>query len=107
MKLNTVKLGLLALGIFGFSLTTSAQEKKAPDFDKMFKRFDTDKNETISLEEFKAYKRKNEVAADALEKRFARMDADQNGAITLDELKANFNKPKAKKPKKKPKKKQE
>lgn len=102
MKLNTVKLGLLALGIFGFSLTTSAQEKKAPDFDKMFKRFDTDKNETVSLDEFKAYKRKNEVPADVLEKRFARMDADHNDAVTLDEFKAHFNKPKAK-----PKKKQE
>lgn len=101
MKLNTVKLGLLALGFFGFSLSMSAQEKKAPDFEKMLKRFDTDKNETISLEEFKAYKRKNEVPDEALEKRFARMDADQNGAVTLDELKANFNKPKGKGNKKK------
>ena len=42
MKLNTVKLGVLALGLFGFSLAMSAQEKKGPNFEKMMKRFDSD-----------------------------------------------------------------
>lgn len=96
MKLNTVKLGLLALSVFAMSLTTTAQEKKTPDFEKMLKRFDTDKNGTVSFEEFKLAKRKNEVPLERLEKRFTRMDSDKNGAVTLEELKAEFEKPKLK-----------
>ena len=108
MKLNTAKLGLLTLGLFAFSLTMSAQEKKEQNFEKMLKRFDTDTNGSISLDEWKSAKRKNEVPAEKLEKNYARMDADSNGEVTLEELKANFGKPKGKgKGKGKGKKKQE
>lgn len=97
MKLNTVKLVLLALGVFSFSSTLIAQERKKPDLEKMMKRFDTDKNGSISLKEFISVKRKNEVPADRLGKRFNQMDKDENGAVTLKELKAFFEKSKGKK----------
>ena len=96
MKLNTVKLGMLALGIFGFSLAMSAQERKAPNFEKMLKRFDADENGSVSLEEFTSAKRKNEVPVERLEKQYARLDADKDGALTLVELKENWRKGKGK-----------
>ncbi|XMO87200.1 hypothetical protein AAFN75_02715 [Algibacter sp. AS12] len=96
MKLNTVKLGVLALGLFGFSLTMSAQEKKEPNFEKMLKRFDADANGSISLEEFTSAKRKNEIPAEKLEKQYAKLDADKDGAVTLVELKENWGKSKGK-----------
>ena len=92
MKLNTVKLGLLTLSLFAFSLSTSAQEKKEPNFEKMLKRFDADSNGSISLDEFKSAKRKKEVPAERLEKKYARLDADENGKLTLAELKENWGK---------------
>lgn len=96
MKLNTAKLGLLALSLFSFSLAMSAQEKKAPNFDKMFKRYDADTDGSISLEEYKSTKRKKEVPVERLEKSFAKLDGNSDGAVTLEELKANFGKGKGK-----------
>lgn len=96
MKITTLKLGTLALALFVFS-SLQAQEKKEPDFDKMFKRLDADANGTVSLEEFKSAKRKNEVPVERLEKNYARLDADGNGELTLDELKAGWKKGKGKK----------
>lgn len=96
MKSKTFKLGVLALGIFACSFTMSAQEKKGPNFEKMFKRFDADKNGTISLEEFTSAKRKNEVPVERLEKQYAKLDANEDGALTLDELKENWKKSKGK-----------
>ena len=96
MKITTLKLGTLALALFVFS-SLQAQEKKEPDFDKMFKRLDADANGTVSLEEFKSAKRKNEVPVERLEKNYARLDADGNGKLTLDELKAGWKKGKGKK----------
>ena len=96
MKLNTVKFGVLTLLLFAFSLSISAQEKKEPNFDRMLKRYDTDANGSISLEEFKSAKRKNEVPAERLEKNYVKLDGDSNGAVTLEELKTNWVKGKAK-----------
>ncbi len=101
MKLNTVKFGVLALLLFAFSLTTIAQEKKGPNFEKMHKRFDADANGSISLEEYKSAKRKKEVPVERLEKNYAKLDADGNGALTLAELKENWGKSKGKGKKKK------
>ncbi|MBC3757391.1 EF-hand domain-containing protein [Hyunsoonleella sp. SJ7] len=97
MKFNTLKLSVLTLGFLSISFTTSAQEKQGPNFEKMFKRFDADKNGSISLEEFKSAKRKKEVPVDRLEKNYAKLDADGNGALTLEELKENWGKGKGKK----------
>ena len=101
MKLHTVKLGLVALGLCAFTFTASAQEKKKPNPEQMFKRSDLDKDGSITLEEFKDTKRKKEVAEDVLEKRFNRMDADEDGAVTLEEFKAHLEKAKARAKKKK------
>jgi Ca2+-binding EF-hand superfamily protein len=95
MKLTTLKLGVVALGLFAYSQTTTAQDKK-PDPEKMFKSFDANEDGSISLEEFKNKKRKNEVPAERLEKNFARMDEDSNGSVTLEEFKTAGEKMKSK-----------
>lgn len=100
MKSKTFKLSAIALGLFACSYTMSAQDKKEPNFDKMFNRFDADKSGSISLEEFTSTKRKNEVPVEKLEKKYAKLDADKDGALTLVELKENWNKSKGKKKKK-------
>lgn len=96
MKSNTLKFGVLTLLLIAFSFSISAQEKKEPNFERMFKRFDADASNSVSLEEFKSVKRKNEVPVERLEKNFARLDADGNGALTLAELKENWGKGKKK-----------
>ena len=93
MKFTTLKLGVLALGLFTFT-QGNAQEKKKPDPEKMFASFDTNSDKSISLDEFKNKKRKNELSLDVLEKRYANMDANADGAVTLDEFKADMMKPK-------------
>ncbi|TNJ44540.1 EF-hand domain-containing protein [Tamlana fucoidanivorans] len=100
MKHSILKLGACALVFFAFS-SIQAQEKKEPNFDKMLERFDADKNGTISLEEFKSAKRKNEVPEERLEKNFAHLDSDSNGEVTLEELQTNWGKGKEKGKKKK------
>jgi len=93
METTTLKLATLALAIFACSFTSEAQERKREmDFDKMIARFDTDKNGSISLDEFKSAERKREVEPERLEKMFATLDGDSNGEVTLDELKANWGK---------------
>jgi Ca2+-binding EF-hand superfamily protein len=96
MKFTTLKLATLALVFFAIS-TSEAQEKKAPNFEKMLKRFDSDENGSISLEEFKSAKRKKEVAPKKLEKNFAKIDANSDGKVTLEELQSNWDKRKKKK----------
>lgn len=86
MKLTTLKLGILALGLFAFS-QGNAQNKKQPDPEKVFIALDTNKDGVISLEEFKNKKRKTEVSAEVIEKRYAKMDANADGGVTLNEFK--------------------
>ena len=95
MKTTTLKAGLLALSLFTF-LSIGAQEKKEPDFDKMFKKSDANADGSISLEEFKAVKRKNEVPVEKLEKKFANLDANSDGAVTREELEEGWKKGKDK-----------
>ncbi|WP_372753065.1 EF-hand domain-containing protein [Mariniflexile sp.] len=88
MKLTTLKLGVLALGLFAFSQGNAQdKQKQQPDPEKMFAALDTNKDGAMSLEEFKARKTKKEVAPEILEKRFAKMDADANGLVFLEEFK--------------------
>ena len=89
MKTTILKFGLLTLALFAFT-QINAQEKKKPDPEKMFASFDANKDNSISLEEFKGKKRKNEVPAEALEKKYAKMDANSDGSVTLDEFKAGM-----------------
>ncbi|WP_194767110.1 EF-hand domain-containing protein [Tamlana sp. I1] len=98
MRITTLKLGTLALALFAFT-SVEAQEKKKPDPEKMFKRFDTNNDGAVTLEEFTSAKRKNEVPADKLEKNFKRMDADSDGSVTFEEFKAAQEKGKGKKKK--------
>ena len=92
MKSIHLKLSIVSIIFLACSFSMSAQERKEPDFDKMFKRLDANKDGSISLEEFKSAKRKKEVPIERLEKNYAAMDADNNGELTLGELKANWGK---------------
>ncbi|OBQ55845.1 EF-hand domain-containing protein [Tamlana sp. s12] len=96
MRITTLKLGTLALALFAFT-SVEAQEKKKPDPEKAFKRFDANKDGSVTLEEFKSAKRKKEIPEDKLEKGFNRMDADSDGSVTLEEFKAAQEKGKKKK----------
>lgn len=96
MTSNKLKFGLVAVALCAVSFT-NAQEKKKPDPEKMFASFDADKNNAISLEEFKGKKRKKEMEPAALEKRYAKLDADGDGSVTLEEFKAGMTKGKKKK----------
>ncbi|WP_445732014.1 EF-hand domain-containing protein [Mariniflexile sp.] len=89
MKTTILKFGLLMFALFAFS-QVNAQDKKQPDPEKMFASFDANDDKSISLEEFKNKKRKNEVPAEALEKRYAAMDANSDGSVTLEEFKAGM-----------------
>ena len=88
MKLNTVKLGLLTLGIFAFTVTMSAQEKKGTNYKKKFNKIDADADGSISEVEFKSVKRTKEVSDEKLTKGFAKMDKDQNASVSLEEFTA-------------------
>ena len=109
MKLTTLKLTVVALGLFAYSQTSNAQDaQKKPDPEKMFKGLDANKDGVVSFEEFKNKKRKNEIPADRLEKMYARMDADSDGSVTMKEFRMNMEKgkgegkPEGMKKKKKP-----
>ncbi|GAA3557479.1 EF-hand domain-containing protein [Snuella lapsa] len=89
MTSKQLKIGVFILGLSICSFA-NAQEKKKPNIDKMFASFDSNNDKTLSLEEFKAKKRKNEIKPEALEKRFAKMDANSDGKVTVDEFKASL-----------------
>ena len=91
MTSKKLKLGLVVMALFAVTIT-NAQDKKKPDPEKMFASYDTDEDKLISLDEFKAKKRRKEVEAAVLEKRYAKMDADSNGSVTFDEFKAGMEK---------------
>ena len=89
MKTTILKFGLFTFALFTMS-QVNAQEQKKPDPEKMFASIDSNNDNSLSLEEFKTKKRKNEVPAEALEKRFAKIDTDSDGAVTLEEFKAGM-----------------
>ena len=91
MTSNKLKFGLVAVALCAVSFPY-AQEKERPTPEKMFASYDTDEDKLISLDEFKAKKRRKEVEAAVLEKRYAKMDADSNGSVTFDEFKAGMEK---------------
>ncbi len=90
MITKNLKLGLVVLALCSFSFTQAQDKKKKPDPEKVFASFDTNEDKAISLEEFKAKKRKNDVNPEALEKRFAKIDTDEDGLVSLEEFKAGM-----------------
>ncbi|OEJ99059.1 hypothetical protein A8C32_07735 [Flavivirga aquatica] len=84
MELKALKLSLLAFGLFAFSQPTSAQESKKPSYDKIFKSYDTNKDGSISFDE---YKKDNDIdTVEEIKKMFDRIDSDSNNTISLEEL---------------------
>ena len=96
---KTIKIGLVILALFSFSLGT-AQDKKGkrkPNPEKAFKKLDSNADGAVTLEEFKAKRLKDESKAAKIEKRFAKMDTDGNGTLDLAEFKAAIAKMKERK----------
>ena len=83
MKKTTLPATIVAITLMGAALG-HAQDEEAAKKQKHFNNFDTDKNGSISLEEFKA-KSKNPENAD---KHFARLDTDKNGSLSPEEFSA-------------------
>ncbi|GAB1855867.1 hypothetical protein MHTCC0001_07020 [Flavobacteriaceae bacterium MHTCC 0001] len=108
MILNYLKLGIFTLALFAFSLVsaqdkvTSTEVKQAdiekrlhdykrqPDIEIKFNTADTNGDERISLEEFKAVKREKALSKKEIVKHFNRMDIIADGTVTLDEFNFYF-----------------
>jgi Ca2+-binding EF-hand superfamily protein len=90
----TKRITVLAVAVLAFSVTTSitAQEKKKPNLEKAFKRLDTNKDGSITVEELEANEKTKKLA-----KRFSKIDTDENEKISLEEFKAFRSKAKKKK----------
>lgn len=89
MILKTLKLGVLAIGLFAFS-QVNAQEKKPQDPEKMFASFDANTDKMITLDEFKSKKRRKEIQPEQLEKRYTTMDENSDGLVSLEEFKMSM-----------------
>lgn len=65
-----------------------AEEKKAPDPEKIFKRKDANGDGMLTLDEFKTGLKDKPL--EMAEKRFGKMDSNGDGKLSLDEFKASF-----------------
>lgn len=65
-----------------------AQEKKAPDPEKIFKRKDANADGMLTLEEFKTGLKDKPL--EMAEKRFGKMDSNGDSKLSLDEFKAGM-----------------
>jgi Ca2+-binding EF-hand superfamily protein len=78
----------IAAGLLCTLTAAAAEEKKAPDFDKIFKRKDTNADGMLSLEEFKTGLK--DKALETADKRFGKSDSNADGKLSLDEFKAGM-----------------
>jgi Ca2+-binding EF-hand superfamily protein len=88
MITKTIKTGLILIAIASFSFA-SAQERtevKNEDALKAFKKFDSNFDEAITLDEYKSIRMKDASKEEQIEKRFLKMDIDNNGSINLEEF---------------------
>ena len=69
-------------------MASAADEKKAPDLEKIFKRKDANSDGMLTLDEFKAGLK--DKALETADKRFGRIDSNSDGKLTLDEFKAGM-----------------
>lgn len=80
-------LAIAASFSYGEEPAAKPQKPKAPNPEAMFKKLDTNKDDSLSLDEFKASPRgkKDPVKAEAA---FKKMDTDASGGLSLAEFKA-------------------
>lgn len=78
----------IAACLFCTLTASAAEEKKAPDFDKIFKRKDANADGMLSLEEFKTGLK--DKALEMADKRFGKIDSNADGKLSLDEFKAGM-----------------
>ena len=84
---------LLAIGVTVLPTAASAApEKKPVDPQKVFTRKDTNSDGSLSLEEYKAGMKPEQV--DKADKRFKKIDTDGDGKLSFEEFKAGLPKPK-------------
>lgn len=86
MTLRILAMSLLVT--FPALSASAADEKKAPDPEKIFARKDADGDGSLTLEEFKTGLK--DKALENAEKRFKKIDTDGNGKVSLDEFKAGM-----------------
>lgn len=79
--------------------TAEKKEKKAPNPEAMFKKYDKDKSGSVSLEEYTA-KAKDDKIKTKMEGMFKKIDANSDGSLDQEELKNHVAKMATKKKKK-------
>lgn len=85
MKIKTLKTVVFILAlVFGIQANAQSknQNKQKPDFERILKKLDTNKDGLISKEEAKKGERKRLI------ENFDKIDSDSDGFISLEELKA-------------------
>jgi Ca2+-binding EF-hand superfamily protein len=85
---KTLKIGLFVIALCSISLV-SAQErkgKKKGNPEDLFKKLDADANASLSLEEFKAPRMKDDTKETIFNERFKTLDIDANGTLSLEEF---------------------
>ncbi|WP_375239742.1 EF-hand domain-containing protein [Aurantibacter sp.] len=84
MTSKILKLSVLTIALCSFTFT-SAQEKEKRNPEKVFKKLDTNGDNFISMEEFKAPREKSKGKIEA---KFKEIDTNNNGSISINELQA-------------------
>ncbi len=85
---KTLKIGLFVVALCSISFVNAQErnQKKKGNPEETFKKLDADANGSLSLEEFKTKRMKDESKEAMFDKRFKTLDADANGAISLEEF---------------------
>jgi Ca2+-binding EF-hand superfamily protein len=99
MKVSLLARALVAaLAVSCFAPAAFAQEKKAPNPEKVFAKKDADGDGKLSLEEFKAGMKEEQAAKAGA--RFNKLDKDGDGTLSLEEFSDGMKAGPAKKKKK-------
>jgi len=85
---KTLKIGLFVVAVCSMTFVNAQEHrgKKRGNPEKLFKKLDADANGSLSLEEFKAKRTKEDAKETIIEERFKTLDTDANNALSLEEF---------------------